>query len=192
MNPSDSPERYDCIILGTSKSPGVVTISGHDRNEAWDIKDAKGQDGASSSLNGKPIAQFQCSFQLVVDYESGVDELEEWEAFKRVVKSTTGGPKPVALPIYHPDLASQDITEVCNGSIGGLKHDGKGGAIVIVKFNEHRPPKPKPPARAQVRGGSPVVPLIPNGIGTAGTPKPDPNAQAKDELAKLLAEAKRP
>lgn len=183
MNPCDSPDLYDCIVLGTQRSPGVVRITGHDRDQSWDNKEAKGSTGATSTLNGPPIAEFQCEFFLVVDYENGVDEQDEWTSFQRLIESTTNGPKPVALPILHPDLARQGIVEVCNAGISGMIHDGRGGAKVIVKFQEHRPPRPKPPANATIKpaAGSDSVPA-----------KPDPNQRAKDELALLLAEARRP
>lgn len=183
LNPHDRPDLYDHIVLGTTRSPGVVRITGHDRDQSWDNKEAKGSTGATSTLNGPPIAEFQCEFYLVVDYENGVDEIEEWTAFQRLIESTTNGPTPAALMILHPDLARQGIIEVCNAGISGMVHDGKGGAKVIVKFQEHRPPKPKPPANATVK---------PSGSDASTPAKPDPNARAKAELDALLAEARRP
>lgn len=204
MNPQVHPDLYDSIILGTARSPGVVKITGHDRDQAWDNKEAKGSSGATSTLNGPPLAVFQCEFYLVVDYEAGVDEQEEWTAFQRVIESTTNGPKPIALPILHPDLARQKITEACNAGISGMVHDGRGGAKVIVKFQEHRPPKPKPPANATIKpssgsGGSSQRLAIETSAGsknyddssTTAPPKQDPNERAKAELDSLLAEASR-
>src|SRR5690606_22508548 len=90
-----------------------------------------------------------------------------------------------ALPIYHPDLARNHFTEVSVASIGGMIHDGVGGAIVIVDFIEYKPPKPKPVVKAAAKpGASSAAPI--------GPPKPDPNAAAKAELAALLEEARRP
>lgn len=94
------------------------------------------------------------------------------------------GPSAIALPIYHPDLARQKITEASIESIGGLVYDGKGGATVVVKFIEYRPPKPKPVAKAQAKGGS-------RG-GNSAVLANDPNAAAKQQLADLVAEAKKP
>lgn len=190
MNPFDSEELYNKILLGGVLSPGVVRLSGHDRNQDWDIKAAKGQDGASSSLNGKPIGQFQATFTLVVDYEDGADEIEEWRQFQNLIESTTNGQTPVALPIYHPDLALNGFTEVTNGGIGGMIHDGKGGALVTVKFVEYRPPKPKPVAGAKAKASAGTTSTTKGGFKQPA--KPDPNADAKAELAALLAEAQAP
>ncbi len=173
---------HDCIILGSSQSPGVVTLSGHDRNKDWDIKPAKGQTGASSALNGDPLGSFQASFYLVDDAE-----WLAWQDFQRLIESTTNGPTPIALPIYNPDLAVNRFTEVVNGGVGGVLHDGRGGRIVQVKFNEHRPPKPKPTAKAKAKPAQTYA-----NTDEGGRSPPDPNAAAKAELAGLVAEARRP
>jgi len=185
FSPYEFPELFDRILLGTVWSPGVVRLSGHDRDKSWDNKQAKGQSGATTTLNGDPIGEFQATFELVDDYETGIDEIAEWEEFQRLIESTTNGPAPVALPIYHPDLARNRYTEVTNASVGGMIHTSQGKAIVTVKFQEYRPPKPKPPAKPQAKpGGGGTVPGKPA--------RPDPNAAAKAELAGLLEEAKKP
>lgn len=181
--PYENDELLSKMVLGTIKSPGVCVISNHNRDKAWDVKAAKGQTGATSSLNGDPIGTFDAEFFLADDGAvDGPTDFDEWEDFQRLIESTTNGPKPVALPCYHPDLARQRYTEVVSGGIGGLVHDGKGGARVKVKFLEYRPPKPKPPAKAQ--------PKADNGTGTRE--KPDPNAAAKAQLAALLEKARQP
>lgn len=186
MRPYDLGEELDYIILGTARSPGVVTLSGHDRSKQWDIKAAKGATGASSALNGDPIGQFDASFYLVDDGSDpdSPTDFDLWEDFQKLIESTTNGPKPVALPIYHPDLARNRFTEVVNGGITGMTHDNRGGATVKVKFLEYKPPKPKPPSKAQAKPAGAAAP------GT--TQKPDPNAAAKAEVARLVAEAKKP
>ncbi len=201
MRAQDHDDVYSVIVLGTVRSPGVVTLSGHDRNEDWDIKAAKGQTGASSSLNGRPVGQFTATFYLVSDEpdESGANDFTRWDEFQRLIESCTSGPKPIALPIYHPDLARNGFTEVTNGGVSGMKHDGKGGATVVVKFLEYKPPKPKPASKAT------ATPAARHGVGLAGEagaavnpdaepppPKPDPNADAKRELSELVAKAREP
>lgn len=180
-------EEYSVIILGTDTSPGTCVVSGHDRNPEWDNQKAKGSTGASSKLtDARPIAVFSVTFYLASDnFDGNETDFDRWERFQRLIASTTNGPQPFALPIYHPDLARQGITEVTNAGIGGMVHDGKGGASITVKFQEYRPPKPAPTKKASAKGAS----------GTAGkganATKPDPNAKAKAELAGLLVEAKR-
>ena len=180
--PDDLYLLYQGVILGGLQSPGVVTLSGHDRTKNWDVQAAKGQTGASSKLNGNPIGTFTATFYLAGDHseaEGDDDDFERWDKFKKLVESTTNGPKPIALPIYHPDLLAQGFTEVCNGGISGMVHDGKGGATVTVKFIEFKPPKKKKIASATGKPGT-------------VTPTPDPNAAAKVELIRLTAIAKTP
>lgn len=173
-NPIDNGELYDAITLGTKRSPGLVTLSGHDRNQRWDVKEPIGHSGGTTTFKGDSIAQFSASFYLVKDPVLGLDEFAQWETFAAIIRSSlpkSGAPK--ALAIYHPDLAANDIKSVCQASIGGMTHDGKGGATVVVKFIEYRPPK--------------KVSALP----TKPT-KPDPNADLKAEVARLLEEAKKP
>lgn len=189
MNPYDNEDAYRSIVFGGKRSPGQVTLLGHDRERNWDIAQASGQTGASSSLNGTPIGQFEATFYLVRDYADGTDEFTQWDEFQRILDESTSGPEPKAYPIYHPDLARNHFTEVSVASVGGLVHDGKGGALVKVKFIEYRPPKPKPPSKAKSkprRGGNT------GDGGQYGPPAPDPNKARKDELAELLDEANQP
>lgn len=181
------------ILLGTTLSPGVVTLTGHDRKEKWDIKDAKGQDGASTSLQGKPIGQFTASFYLVDDGSPGENDFDAWDSFQRLIESTTNGPKPVALSIYHPDLARNGFTSVVMSSISGMKYDARGGATVVVEFIEFRPPKPKPAAKASPKSSGQAQTLSNTDEGTRQPPPPpDPNEDAKKELASLVDEASAP
>lgn len=178
----ENPDLVDKIILGTTTSPGKVTLSGHNRDKDWNIAKAKGQAGASSTLNGDPLGEFEATFELADD-----EDFDAWDEFQRLIESTTNGPKPVALPIYHPDLARNRFTEVVNRGISGMTWTGNGGATVKVKFGEHRPPKPKPAAKAEAKPGQQTA-----GSTTGPQQKPDPNAAAKQELARLREEAARP
>jgi hypothetical protein len=177
MTPYDLPELFSTIVLGNSTSPGKVTLSGHDRNPDWDVQKAKGTTGATTKLTDpQPPGEFTASFFL-----ADAEEIIAWDAFQQVLKSTFTGPTPVALPIYHPDLARNDFTEVVCSSIGGLTHDRTGGATIVVKFREYRPPKPKPTQRA--------------GAKAAGDPakaKYDPNAAARREFSELWDEVTAP
>lgn len=177
-NPFLNESLFDAIFLGNKRSPGFVTLSGHDRNQKWDIKEPDGHGGATTTWKGETVTQFSASFYLVYDPVQGFDEFADWDAFAAHIRSMlpkTG--KPRAMDIYHPDLARNDIKSVQQASIGGLTHDGKGGATVVVKFLEWRPPKKKPA----------------NATPAGSTTKPvDPNADVKAELAALLVQAKQP
>lgn len=175
-NPIDNEELYDAIQLGGTRSPGLVTLSGHDRNQKWDVKEADGNGGAHATYKGEQITQFQASFYLVKDPILGLDEFAAWESFAALIRSSLPkGGRAKALPIYHPDLAANDIKKVSQASVGGMAHDGKGGATVVVKFIEYRPPKKT--------SGLPTKPAA---------SKADPNADLKAEIEGLLKQAHTP
>lgn len=139
-NPIDNPDLYDRIQLGGVKSPGVVTLSGHDRVIKWDVKSGPSLSGAVTSLKEVPPIEFSASFYL-----ADADDFADWVSFQAVIESTVNGTKTKALPIYHPDLASQvpPISSVVKASVAGVVHDKQGGQTIVVKFQEYRPPKPK-------------------------------------------------
>ena len=191
--PYDSDDALSVIVLGTTRSPGVVTLSGHDAPKKWDVKAAKGTTGASMTLGGDEPRKFSASFYLADDSNPRdidldvVDQFAAWDAFQRLVESMTPkGGAPFALPIYHPDLARVGITEVTSAGVHGMTHDGRGGSTVVVDFIEYKPPKPKKTSGAGAKASSGV---------SGSTSKParvDPNAAAKAELAGLLAKAREP
>lgn len=185
MRPTDDDTLWDTILLGSLRSPGVVTLTGHDRIKNWDVQKAKGKTGASSKLNGDDVGTFKASFYLVDDGSQEVSQFDQWDEFERLVKSTTDGAKPSALTIYHPDLARNLFTEVSNGGVSGFVHDGKGGVTVTVTFLEFKPPKDKPAAGAKAK------PAGSRG-GNSAILADDPNAAAKRELAALVDEARKP
>lgn len=180
MKPYNNSDALDKIRLGTTLSPGRCKITGADRNKNWQAQKAKGTTGATNKLQGDDPGAFEVEFDLAGDDPDELeDEFEQWEQFQKIIESTTPkGGAPTALPIYHPDLARNHFTEVVNGGIGQLVHDGKGGAKVKVKFIEHKPPAPKPPEKATAKA--------------ARQGRPDPNGAAKQELALLLEQAKTP
>ena len=171
-SPIDNPELYDRLTLAGVKSPGIVTLAGHDRKINWDVKEGNAQSGGTTTLKGIPPIAFTATFSLVIDPSQGLDENAEWDEFQKVIDATVAGPTPKAVDIYHPDLARNGIKSVCKATVGGMKHDGKGGQSVVVTFQEYKPPKKK--------GGSPS--------GSAAK-KPgtgaDPNAAALAELDAL-------
>lgn len=173
-NPIDNPDLYESLQVDGVRSPGQVTLTDHDRNQKVDVKDADGHGGASVTHKGEQLTQFQASFYLVKDPVLGADDFADWDVFSAKLRGSlpnTG--KPKVLILYHPDLLANGITVATVVGISGMKHDGKGGATVVVKFVEHRPPKKK--------GGTPTG---------AATTKVDPNADLKAEIDSLLAKAK--
>lgn len=150
-DPIQDPDLFEHIILADKISPGLAILSGHERVVKWDVKEGNGQDGGSTTLKGFPPGSFTVNFYLTKDESFDVDEFADWEPFADLIWSTVRGKTPKALDIYHPDLARNDYKSVTLGKMGGLVHDGKGGANIAVLFQEYRPPKPK--------GGSPRKPV---------------------------------
>lgn len=190
--PYDQDDDLDFIVLGITPSPGLVKLSGHDRYKAWDIQNAKGSTGASSNLNGDPIGQFTATFYLSSFDDKGqpTGDFENWTNFRRLIESMTDGPVPIALPVYHPDLAEQKFSELSSGGIGAAVHDGMGGVSYAVKFVEYKPPKAKPSSKAKAK---PAGGLAAGNGGQFGPPPPppiDPNLAAKAELAALTTLAR--
>ena len=186
--PAELADALDYIVLGGQRSPGVVTLRGHDRFIAWDIQKAEGEEGAVTKRKPDAPGSFEAEFYLAGDSldEQGRTDFAQWDKFEAIVRSMADGPAPKALPIYHPDLARNGFTEVTSGGIGGLRYDSRGGALVIVKFQEYKPPKPKRLRRATPKAGVGAV------VGTVTLEAPDPNAAAKAELSALLDQARVP
>lgn len=180
MNVIDHGIMYEAIHLGGAdglRSPGKVTLSGHDRTHEWDIRKPMSMGGAATLYRGENIAEFTASFELLRENENGDNEFELWDKFAAMLRGMLpAGGKPKPLPIYHPDLDSQGISVVCLKKLGGMTYDGKGGAVVAVDFLEYRKPKPR------IEGPS----------GPGKLKDYDPNADKKAELAALNAEAARP
>lgn len=133
------------MYIGGMWSPGTMELSGHTRKVGWDVKQASGQDGGTSTRKGGEVPQFDADFYLVDDPVLGND-FDEWPAFQKMLEDTIRGDKPKAVPVIHPDLNRNYITEACLRSMGEMKPDGRGGASIRVGFIEFKPPKPKPAA----------------------------------------------
>ena len=166
-NPIDDPDLYDHIELGDVESPGVVTLSGHDRKIGWKINSGNAQKGATTVRSCDDPVEFTASFYLADE-----DDFNDWPAFLEVVNATVATKSSKAVDIYHPDLAENGITSVVKATVMGTVHDGKGGQTRVVKFLEYKPPKPA--------GGGPKG-------SKASAKAPDPNQAALDEIAKLTA-----
>lgn len=167
-NPLDNEELYSAIEFpGGVTTPGVVTLSGHDREIDWDVKVGPGTTGGTTTLKAQKLADFTATFYL-----ADRDDFEAWPEIREILMSSIKG-KGKGLDVYHPDLERNDIKSVVLKGIGGTVHDKKGGQTIAVKLLEYRPPKP--------------INVSP--VGSAAS-KTDPNAAAKAELAGLTAQYK--
>lgn len=151
MNPLEFSEILDVIEFNGVQSPGICTLSGHQRAYKWDVKSADGSGGASTTFKGEEIADFKATFTLCADPISDVDDFIEWFVFKSVLMGFVDGKN--AAEITHPELLSNGIHQVVVKSIGPIMYDNKGTGTVDVGFLEYRPPvkkgaSPKPKANA--------------------------------------------
>ncbi len=163
-DPLNDEELYNVLDFGVLKTPGVVTLSGHDRTIEWDIKAGAGQAGATTTLKAEKPAEFTASIYMTEEEEFG-----QWPAVRELLLSTVKPKtKGKALDVYHPDLAANGIKSVVLSSLGGVVHDKKGGQTITVKLLEYKPPKPVK-----------VTPLGTTGRGA------DPNADLQKQLTDL-------
>lgn len=142
--PATSGELYDYIELDGVRSPGVVRLSGHKREQNIDVKEAGGLLGAVTTWKGTKVGKFTATFTLIYDPGTGFNDFVLWDEFSDILKSTIppkSGRRPIAKDISHPDLQRNGFKKAILLSIGELVHDGKGGATVAVDFLEYFPPK---------------------------------------------------
>ena len=139
-------DAWNKLELAGVRSPGLCVLSGHDRSIGWDIKEASGQDGATTTLKGDPIKKFTATFTLIRSADGSRDDFAEWDDYQALIDSTVDGPKPVALDVWHPDLVRLKFRSVTLSKMGGMSVDDNGVGTIAVEFVEFNPPKPKPPA----------------------------------------------
>ncbi len=173
LSPFNNPDLYQVLTIGGQRSPGKVSLSGHDRTQEWEVRKSKGSTGSTLINHGRNIMQFTATFLLADDADR-----DAWESFERMLTATlTGKGAPKALSVYHPDLAARGLSEIVVQSVGGMAHDDKGASTVQIKLIEHLPTKKHKPDQPVARKGTTVL---------------DPNAAAKQRLQKLLDQAKAP
>lgn len=175
----DGGELFSRLVLEGVPSPGVVVLSGHEREESLDVKEADGQKGATTTWKGTKVGGFTATFHLVYDPASGVDDFSDWDVWVERLRSTVppkSGSKPVAKDVYHPDLERNGIRSVILKKVGALQHDGKGGATIAAELSEYFPPKP---AKTGAASGTKKKPEDPN----------DPLVKALAKLDEVKKEA---
>jgi hypothetical protein len=164
-SPARDPHLFDSIEFDGLFSPGVVTLSGHDREQNFDVKESDGQKGATTTWKGTKVGGFTATFRLAFNAADELDDFGAWDFFVERLWDTIPpkSTKPAAKDINHPDLARNGIRAATVKKIGGLQHDGKGGATVAVEFLEYYPPKPAKtgtPAGAKKQKEDPNDPLV--------------------------------
>jgi hypothetical protein len=180
LDPISYPDAWNTVEVGGQEWDGFVEVSGFKRDFGWDVKKGKGTKGATLTLNEFPPAEGKFTFHLW-----GEGQFYLWAQFQRLFDYDPPKTKTTAVDVYHPALAALGIKSIVAKSIGMLTHKGKGLYTVEVEVIEYLPPPPTPKV------------VTPDGSKSSAGKKPgssdDPVADAQqDQIAKLLAEAKKP
>lgn len=153
IDPELGDEQWSRLRFGALLSPGVCKVTTPGIVIGWDIQNASAQSGATTKRTNEPLKEASVEFDLSNENdEYGFNDFDRWDDFQAFLLSLVpASKKPVAAPVYHPELARVGITAVTVKSIGGIALDGKGGGKVTVSFIEFRPPKPIRPAAAPTK-----------------------------------------
>ena len=166
------------ITIGPKDGSGLVRIVDNaGRPYKWQIKDAAGQDGGTSTFRGKKPPEFGLEFHLWTDRHFAVFQSLVTTALLYDATKTTMD----AVDIYHPGLAMVGLTQILVDDIGVPVQQGDRKMWhATIKVHEYFPPvdanvTSTPEASAS---GDPNTP------GQA----PDPNADLQAAVAAQLAE----
>ena len=135
----------DFHLLAGVPSPGLAKFSGLSREQTWDVKDADGQTGGSTTHKGSKLIKFSVVYSFGIDVDTGLDDFDQWPAFERLINSTIAGPKVFALELYYVEAARlvPPLTAVSLAKMGTPVQDGLGGRSVTVDYIEYQPAKAK-------------------------------------------------
>jgi hypothetical protein len=161
----------DKLTLGGLTSPGKCTIKGLKTPRKIDERDGYGTSGATTVFNGVKCARFSVLFEVV-----DVTDVIAGRPFFALVKRPPVGIAPLAMQIYHPILAEENIGAVLVVDGGGWDQDDSGLWFRTVEFIEWRKPLP---ALAAPQAAIPTAPV--------DTPAPtNPTETAILEVQQLL------
>lgn len=164
--------------------PGLTTISDNPRVINYDDKEAKGQNGATTTRQGEKLKTFTSTHFLVdTPWPPGAavvqegrtyeNDFSQWEGAELLLRQSYAGEKPLALTVYHPDCERQGIDAATVREIGGLTDNKNGSGVIVVKWKQHREKQPT--------------------AGSGGGPKgddPERRSEADDTIDRLIKESK--
>jgi hypothetical protein len=139
VNPFETPDAWDWILLAGTVSPGIVSaVAGASNPRTWDEKKATGSSGATLTYQGDGLAKFGVKLSLWLP-----EHFAEWDTFKTLLVPPTKDSR--ALDIWHPRLEQLPVpvTSVVVEECGSPEPaDDTGLWSVEIKFKEYRAPKP--------------------------------------------------
>jgi hypothetical protein len=107
---------WDKLYLGGMLLPGIASLEGGDVSRKIDIKNAKGQDGATITHNGYEPAK--PSFKLTL---AGPAQWSLYEQILPLIAPKLGKPPSAPLRCEHPALAVHGIDQVLVEKVSLLK-----------------------------------------------------------------------
>jgi hypothetical protein len=138
LDPVVAASSYMFITIGGRRSPGIIaSIDGFDRNTGWDVKEGKGQQGATLTRKSAPPAKGSITFRLGTSQQ--FTDMYQFVAFLRYAP---GKDNKGAFDIYHPFLAINAVNTVVVESITPITHAGRGMYEITISFIEYLPPPP--------------------------------------------------
>lgn len=140
----------DYCLVGGEQTPGYAYPEGAALLFAWEEKKGHGFDGSGLVLTGKDLSSFNLIIELVSD-----QDWSDWYNFKAVLSTPPSPNNPKSLAFWHPFTAELGIESVIVHAIEQPKKVVDTGVWqVVIKLQEYRPPKKKPPAKASGTGSS--------------------------------------
>jgi hypothetical protein len=135
-NPIANPFEHDLALIGGAITPGLVKIEGLSSKQKWDVKEGKGEKGATITYGGDSLSKFSLRCTL---WESA--HFDVWAQNIKPVLATSWAPPHPAVDIWHPELVERGVRSVVVEDISQFTANGDGFDIV-VKCIEYRAPKP--------------------------------------------------
>lgn len=190
VSPFVTPEAFDAILLGgTAPSPGICRVKSCVRKYSWDLKIGKGTNYATFTFTGIPPAGPELEFTLVndEDWQGWAEFLPnfQYDPTKLAAFNPSTNPSAVglAIDIWHPILALQQITRVIAVEVGEpvMQPDFRWIATVkLIEWNKASTVSAVATVSGASAGGNPVPP---------GQATPDANAALKSQLQQSAANA---
>lgn len=155
MNPIETPDEFDYIILAGKMSPGLCDVSGAASPRDWDVRKGYGLSGATVVYTGDGLAEFTVRLFL---WES--THFQAYSTWKTLIKKTAPNVKPRAMDIQHPYLADLEITSVVVADTLQMQQPTPGLWTKDIKFKQYKKPLPqisKPTDNSMSKPNEPIA-----------------------------------
>ncbi len=177
FGPINNPLAWTRCAANGNYSPGLLhKVTGFKRKHRVDKKKAKGAQGDTITLAGRPSAEGSFTFQLWTDQQIE----EDWPNWVSVFDYDPLKTTPTAVLLAYPSLLINGISRVICDGIGPIIHVGHNLYEVELDLIEYNPP---PPASAV------VTPRSGTSSGQFGPPAPTAIDLANQRRADALAAA---